>query len=73
MPRKSEKSPDKTENPLGTSAQTIGEVAGQVTSVVGARPKPAAVNVIKVTKLQKKNKSRLPRRQKKAQWKAASR
>lgn len=71
MSRKSETSPDKTENPLGTSAQTIGEVAGQVTSVVGARPKP--VNVIKVTKLQKKNKSRLPRRQKKAQWKAASR
>jgi hypothetical protein len=48
-------------------------VAGQVTSVVGATPKPSAVNVIKVTKLQKKNKSRLPRRQKKAQWKAASR
>jgi hypothetical protein len=60
--KKQEESPDTV---LVTAAKSIGEVAGKIASAVGITPaKP------KIPKLAKKNKTRLPRRQKKALAKA---
>ncbi len=60
---------------LAGAAKVIGKAAGKVASLAGAgaeeegnRPKPASARRAK-GKLPKKNKSRLPRRQKKAQRK----
>ena len=57
-----------------TAAKAIGTAAGKIAAVTGAaleHLQPAKST--KVGKLQKKNKPRLPRRQKKAKQKAAAR
>ena len=66
MARKKEKENDDTM--LVTAAKAIGTAAGKVASLTGATP-PAKP---KRPKLQAKNKHRLPRKQKKAQKKAAA-
>ena len=64
--KETEESPD---SPLISAAKTIGATAGKVATAVGIATPPAKP---KVPKLAKKNKSRLPRRQKKAAKKAAA-
>jgi hypothetical protein len=60
------------EGVLATAAKAIGTAAGKMASLAGvAAPTPHTVSV-KIPKLQKKDKSRLPRRQKKALQKAAA-
>ena len=55
---------------LASAAKAIGAAAGKIASLAGVVPsRPKAK---KTPKLQKKNKSRLPRRQKKAQHKVAA-
>jgi len=59
---------------LATTAKAIGTAAGKIASLVGvAEPASASSHTKsrKRPKLQKKNGSRLPRRQKKAQQKVA--
>ena len=62
-----------TEGILETTAKAIGTAAGKIASLAGVEPAPAPPQTksMKPEKLQKKNKSRLPRRQKKAEKKAA--
>jgi len=61
-------------NILVNAAKAIGTAAGTIASLAGVTPdEPASAKTVKKTKLPKKNKSRLPRRQKKAQKKAAAR
>lgn len=60
---------------LATTARAIGNAAGKVASLAGVAepaPAPSQTKSTKKPKLQKKNKSRLPRRQKKARQKAAA-
>jgi hypothetical protein len=69
MPKK-QKPDEKSDEPiLVTAAKAIGKTAGKIAAAVGVH-EPAKSQ--KIAKLPKKNKSRLPRRQKKAQKKAAS-
>jgi hypothetical protein len=65
--------PATEETVLSTTAKAIGNAAGKTASMAGVQPAPAPPHTIstKPMKLQKKNKHRLPRRQKKAQQKAA--
>lgn len=57
---------------LITAAKAIGRKAGQLASMVGAEtPAPTPKVSHRPGKLQKKNKQRVPRRQKKAQLRAA--
>jgi hypothetical protein len=63
--KKQEESP---ESALVSVAKTIGTAAGDLAAAVGVTPPNKSV---KTPKLAKKNKSRLPRRQKKAIRKAA--
>lgn len=66
------------ESTLVSAAKAIGAVAGKIASLAGATPETAAATPearparksMKPGKLQAKHKSRLPRRQKKAQKKA---
>lgn len=63
------------ESLLVRSAKKIGATAGRIASALGAdtaEEKPAAGEKSAKGKLPKKNKSRLPRRLKKAQQKAAA-
>jgi hypothetical protein len=64
------KKKDTEDSAVVSAAKAIGSAAGKIASMVGAGPdtppKP------KVGKLAKKNKSRLPRREKKAAKKAAA-
>jgi hypothetical protein len=77
MPKKKQDAPaptDAADNVLVSTAKSIGTVAGKIASAVGAAaPTPSTPARPKVGKLKKKNKTRLPRRQKKAQQKAAKR
>jgi hypothetical protein len=60
---------------LATAAKAIGTAAGKIASLAGVvepAPTPPQTKSTKQPKLQKKNKSRLPRRQKKAQQKVAA-
>jgi hypothetical protein len=76
MPKKD----NSDESVLESAAKTIGKAAGKVAAVVGveggetipAAARPATPKTEKVGKLVKKNKSRLPRREKKALQKAAT-
>ena len=64
----------KDESPLVTAAEAVGAVVGKVAALVGVGDKPKTPpKSVKIPKLAKKNKSRLPRKQKKAQQKAAAR
>ena len=71
MPEKLKKEVAKAEEggTLVTAAKTIGKAAGKIASLAGAHlgPPPRSPG-----KLPKKNKSRLPRRQKKAMRRAGS-
>ena len=63
------------EGPLTTTAKAIGTVAGKIASIAGVggdAPVRPQTESAKPAKLAKKNKHRLPRRQKKAMMKAAS-
>jgi len=51
-------------------AKAIGDAAGKIAAAVGVTPPQPRVAKAKIGKLPKKNKTRLPRRQKKAQQKA---
>jgi hypothetical protein len=60
---------------LTTTAKAIGKAAGKIAALAGVEPpaeKPNTPKTYRVPKLEKKNKSRLPRRQKKAQQKLAA-
>jgi hypothetical protein len=55
-----------------SAAEPAGAPAGKVAAVAGAGDKPKTPpKSVKIPKLAKKNKSRLPRKQKKAQQKAS--
>ena len=59
---------------LVSAAEAVGAAVGKVAALVGVGDKPAAPpKSVKIPKLAKKSKSRLPRKQKKAQQKAAAR
>ena len=67
MAKKKEANEEQASTPLVDAAKTIGEAAGKVVNAVEAVvPKKSA----KVPKLEKKNKQRLPRKEKKARQKA---
>jgi hypothetical protein len=60
---------------LATTAEAIGTAAGKIAKLAGVAepaPTPSQTKSTKKPKLQKKNKSGLPRRQKKAQQKKAA-
>ena len=67
--------PENKGSTLATTAKGMGAAAGKTASLTGiaepAAPPPQTKST-KQPKLQKKNKSRLPRRQKKAQQKVAA-
>jgi len=62
----------KKESGLVSAAKAVGTVAGKIAAVTGIAEPAAPATSTKKPKLAKKNKSRLPRRQKKAQKKAAA-
>jgi hypothetical protein len=72
--RKKATEPATEDSLLTTTAKAIGAAAGKIASMAGVEPAPAPPHTIstKPMKLQKKNKHRLPRWQKKAQQKAAA-
>lgn len=70
MARKKTDEQPQDDSVVVSAAKAIGTAAGKIASLAGAAPaKPAKA---KVEKLAPKNKSRLPRKQKKAQQKAAA-
>jgi hypothetical protein len=69
---KAEKKKHKEESGLVSAAKAVGEAAGKIAALVGvAEPGPPKKSM-KIPKLAKKNKSRLPRREKKALQKAGN-
>jgi F420-0:gamma-glutamyl ligase len=67
MAKKKETSETPDESVLVTAAKAIGTAAGKVAKLVGVEPEPREPAVSqKVPKLAKKEKHRLPRREKKA-------
>lgn len=67
MPKKSEES-----GLLVSTAKALGTAAGKIAAMVGATPEEPAPKKSVKGRLPKKSKSRLPRRQKKAQRKMAA-
>ena len=74
---KKNKPEESTEGIITTVAKKLGRAAGKVAAAVGATPETSAAEAppmkqpsTKVLKLKKKNKNRLPRREKKAREKA---
>lgn len=73
--------PDESADSVVTSAaKKLGKAAGKVAAAIGATSEAPSTKVpplkkqeIKVAKLEKKNKNRLPRKEKKARQKAANR
>jgi len=63
----------KPEGVLVDAAKAIGRTAGKVATLVGAGPaaEPQRKKTVRKPKLAKSNKRRLPRKQKKAQLRAA--
>lgn len=53
-------------------AKSLGATAGKIAALVGVDAPPSQPSARKAARFQKQNKSRLPRREKKAQKKAAS-
>ena len=72
MAKKKQTEEQPSEGTLTEAAKTIGHIAGKVAVAVGAAtPETSAPKKsVKVPKLAPKNKSRLPRREKKARQKA---
>jgi hypothetical protein len=65
--------PDSEESALVTAAKAIGKAAGKVAALAGAEVTPPRTpKTPRIGKLVKKNKKRLPRREKKAQQKATA-
>jgi hypothetical protein len=75
MPKKKNTDQDTTGETPVAAAKSPDTAAGKTAPVAGTPPAapPRAPAKKKIPKLAKKNKSRLPRRQKKAQQKAANR
>jgi NADPH-dependent curcumin reductase CurA len=76
-PKRAKKSaePEAEEGILVSTAKAVGTVVGKVAALAGATevaPKPVHPKKVKPQKLQKKNKARLPRKEKKARQKAAA-
>jgi len=74
---KKDKPEESTDGVLTTAAKKLGKAAGKVAAAVGATPETSDTGApsvkqpsTKVPKLKKKNKNRLPRREKKARQKA---
>ena len=63
MAKKKDTQVESTDSALNEAAKTIGKAAGVVASAVGVTPHTKS---LKVPKLAKKNKHRIPRREKKA-------
>ena len=72
MPKKKNADQDAAADAKATTAKTPDATAEKA-APAAAPPAPRAPAKIKIPKLAKKNKSRLPRREKKAQQKAADR
>ena len=73
MAKKKDKQEESAESVLLTAAKNIGAPAGKIAAAVGVTPEERPqTKSAKVPKLASKNKSRLPRRQKKAQQKSAT-
>jgi len=72
MARKKQTEEHEQENVVVTAAKAVGDAAGKIAALAGATPERPQTPSAKKGKLQKKNGSRLPRRQKKAQQKLAS-
>ena len=73
--RKKPIEPETKDSTLATAAKIIGAAAGKIASLAGVTepaPTPPQTKSTKIPKLQKKNKSGLPRRQKKAQQKVTA-
>jgi hypothetical protein len=70
MPKKPTTRQETEDNILVSAAKVIGSAAGKIASLASAPPEArSAAKSTKVGKLPKKQRSRLPRRQKKAQQK----
>ena len=70
MAKKAKTTEEAPEGVLVKAAKEIGAAVGKVAALAGAKPeKPPKV---KIPKLAKKNKSRLPRKEKKARKKAGA-
>ena len=72
MPKKKEAAETPAESVLITAAKAIGTAAGKVAKLAGVEPEPREpAKSQKVPKLSKKNKGKLPRREKKAAQKSS--
>ena len=69
MPKKQQ--PSESESGLVTAAKAIGRTAGKVATMVGVTPAEATPPKARKGKLVKKDKHRVPRRQKKLQARLA--
>jgi hypothetical protein len=65
-----DKKKKKEDSLLVDAAETVGAVVGKIAALVGAAKPATAPTNIKIPKLAKKHKPRLPRKEKKAQKKA---
>ena len=73
MPKKQATPETQDESTLVNAAKTIGTAAGKIAKLAGVEPEPRApAQSQKVPKLAKKDKHRLPRREKKALQKSSS-
>jgi hypothetical protein len=71
MAKKSTTPEDAPESVLVTAAKNLGAAAGKVAALAGVKAEtPTAPKKVAIPKLASKNKSRLPRKQKKALKKA---
>ncbi|HYW46743.1 MAG TPA: hypothetical protein VE959_28005 [Bryobacteraceae bacterium] len=73
--RKKPIEPETQDSVLAATAKAVGTAAGKIASLAGVAepaPAPSQTKSMKQPKLQKKNRSRLPRRQKKAHQKVAA-
>ena len=71
MPKKKETTETPDESVLVTAAKAIGTAAGKVAKFAGVTGESAPAVSQKVPKLSKKNKGKLPRREKKAAQKSS--
>jgi hypothetical protein len=72
MPKKPTPPPEKEDSVLVSAAKVVGSAAGKVAALAGASESQPATKSSKVGKLLKKDKHRVPRKQKKAAQKAAA-
>ena len=71
MPKKKNEEGPVEDSALVSAAKSIGTAAGKVASAIGVKPEHPTPKSIRRGKPVKKNKPRLPRKQKKALKKAA--